>query len=127
MRSNLLIVGSKGLSQYKIVKEKYTGTTTDRPVFQKLLKQINEGDTIIFDSVSRATVCAYTRASIMSSKIPVALICAYHIGLRATMDRAKISYKIVDNLTKDIKSNVNLDWIEFNDGYVVYHVNYEST
>ena len=81
----------------------------------------------IFDSVSRATVCAYTRASIMSSKIPVALICAYHIGLRATMDRAKISYKIVDKLTRDIKSNVNLDWVEFNDGYVVYHVNYESS
>lgn len=40
-------------SEAKIVKEKYTGTTTDRPVFQKLLKQINEGDTIIFDSVSR--------------------------------------------------------------------------
>lgn len=36
-----------------ILKEKYTGTTTDRPVFNKLLKRVKEGDTIIFDSVSR--------------------------------------------------------------------------
>ena len=39
--------------QVKILKEKYTGTTTDRPVFNKLLKRVKEGDTIIFDSVSR--------------------------------------------------------------------------
>lgn len=36
-----------------ILKEKYTGTTTDRPVFTKLLKKVKQGDTIIFDSVSR--------------------------------------------------------------------------
>ena len=39
--------------QVKILKEKYTGTTTDRPVFNKLLKRVKPGDTIIFDSVSR--------------------------------------------------------------------------
>lgn len=37
----------------KIIKEVYTGTTTDRPEFDKLLKKIREGDTIVFDSVSR--------------------------------------------------------------------------
>ena len=36
-----------------IRKEKYTGTKTDRPVFNKLLKRVKKGDTIIFDSVSR--------------------------------------------------------------------------
>lgn len=36
-----------------ILKEKYTGTKTDRPVFNKLLKRVKKGDTIIFDSVSR--------------------------------------------------------------------------
>ena len=33
--------------------EHYTGTTTDRPVFQRLLKRLKEGDTLVFDSVSR--------------------------------------------------------------------------
>lgn len=38
----------------KIYKEAFTGTkTTGRYEFQKLLKKVQEGDTIIFDSVSR--------------------------------------------------------------------------
>lgn len=36
-----------------IFEEKYTGTTTDRPQWKKLLKLVREGDTIIFDEVSR--------------------------------------------------------------------------
>lgn len=36
-----------------IIKEVFTGTKTDRPQFNKLLKQVKTGDTVIFDSVSR--------------------------------------------------------------------------
>ena len=36
-----------------IIKEFYTGTTQKRPLWDKLMKQIKKGDTIIFDSVSR--------------------------------------------------------------------------
>ena len=36
-----------------MVTEKFSGTTTDRPAFKKLLAKVKEGDTIIFDSVSR--------------------------------------------------------------------------
>lgn len=36
-----------------IIREAYTGTKIDRPQFTKLLKQVKEGDTIVFDSVSR--------------------------------------------------------------------------
>lgn len=36
-----------------IVEEAYTGTTTDRPQWNKLYSKVKEGDTIIFDSVSR--------------------------------------------------------------------------
>lgn len=36
-----------------IIQEAYSGTTIDRPEWQKLYKRIKEGDTIIFDSVSR--------------------------------------------------------------------------
>ena len=35
------------------IKEFYTGTTQNRPLWDKLIKQIKKGDTIIFDSVSR--------------------------------------------------------------------------
>lgn len=37
----------------KIYQEAYTGTKQDRPQWLKLLKKIEPGDTIIFDSVSR--------------------------------------------------------------------------
>ena len=37
----------------RIYKEAYTGTKTDRPEFNKLLKRLKEGDTVVFDSVSR--------------------------------------------------------------------------
>lgn len=36
-----------------IVQEAYTGTTIERPRFNKLLKVLREGDVLIFDSVSR--------------------------------------------------------------------------
>lgn len=81
----------------------------------------------IFDSVSRTTACAYSRASIMASDIPVVLICAYHVGLTDTMNRAQISYEIVDKLDRDTKLDITKDWIEFNDGYIVYYVTYQSS
>ena len=36
-----------------IFKEAYTGTKIDRPKFTRILKQVKQGDTIVFDSVSR--------------------------------------------------------------------------
>lgn len=36
-----------------IITEEYTGTTTDRPAWNKLQKHLREGDTVIFDEVSR--------------------------------------------------------------------------
>ena len=36
-----------------IITEEYTGTTTDRPAWRKLAAQLHEGDTVIFDEVSR--------------------------------------------------------------------------
>jgi DNA invertase Pin-like site-specific DNA recombinase len=37
----------------KLYEEAWTGTTSERPKFQKLLSVIKAGDTIVFDSVSR--------------------------------------------------------------------------
>ena len=36
-----------------ILKEAFTGTTMDRPIFKEVLEKIGPGDTIVFDSVSR--------------------------------------------------------------------------
>lgn len=36
-----------------IITEAYTGTKIDRPAFTKLVQQLQEGDTLVFDEVSR--------------------------------------------------------------------------
>ena len=36
-----------------LIKEFFTGTTQNRPLWDKLVRQIKRGDTIVFDSVSR--------------------------------------------------------------------------
>lgn len=47
----------RNIKQYNseaiIITEAYTGTTSNRPQFQKLLNTVKPNDTIIFDSVSR--------------------------------------------------------------------------
>ena len=40
-------------SKAVILKEQFTGTEDDRPVFTKLMNKVRKGDTVIFDSVSR--------------------------------------------------------------------------
>ena len=96
--------------------------TLCRIVFEKS-KEFEE----LFATVTRASGCAYSRASLMARKIPVVILCAYHVGLTNTMDRAGINYTIEAKLTKEIKTDYNLDWIEFDDGFIVYQVNYESS
>ena len=81
----------------------------------------------LYSTISRASGSAYSRAYVMKTDIPLILICAYHVGLRTTMYKAGIKYETVDKLTKEIKMNANKDWIEFEDGYIVYDVNYESS
>ena len=39
--------------QAQIFREHFTGTTQSRPVWEQLISQVQKGDTIIFDSVSR--------------------------------------------------------------------------
>ena len=80
----------------------------------------------IFDSTTRPSSCMFTRASIMSSKIPLVVILGYYIGLRPLLERAKIPYTIEKKLTQEIRKNIDVDWIKFNDGYVVYDVSYSA-
>ena len=41
-----------------ITKEFYTGTTQARPLWERLLKRLDTGDTVVFDSVSRLARCS---------------------------------------------------------------------
>ena len=78
-------------------------------------------------SVTRSTTCMYSRANIMNSKIPVVLLLAYYVGLSNVLARAKINYTIEKRLTREIRQDTNKDWVEFDDGYIVYDVTYTSS
>ena len=73
------------------------------------------------------TRCTYSKASILNCEIPVVIVCAYLEGLVKTMNKAGIKYEFVQDMDKDLKYNMDKDYIEFSDGYLVYDVNYSST
>ena len=83
--------------------------------------------TDLYDLSTSPTICAYSRCSIMNSQIPLVVICAYHEGLRKTLDKASIRYNIKSTLSKEDRHNPSLDWIKFKDGYLIYECNYESS
>lgn len=67
-----------------IFAETYTGTTSDRPEWQKLLKVVKGGDTIIFDEVSRmsrdATEGFKTYTELFNKGVTLAFIKEPHIN-----------------------------------------------
>lgn len=81
----------------------------------------------LFYSATPTKVSSYSRCSIMNSQIPLVIICAYHEGLRKTLDKAKIKYNLQSNLSKEDRKDITKDFIKFSDGYLVYELNYESS
>ena len=87
-----------------------------------------EGFIAAIDKASAPTKCAYSSCSIMSTDIPMAVLCGYYIGLRKTLERAGITgYQIVEKLTPEIRKNRSLDYIQFSDGYLVFEATYTAS
>ena len=76
------------------------------------------------DKATAPTKCAYSSCSIMSTDIPLVVLCGYHIGLRKTLEKANVWYKIVEKLTPEIRKDRNIDYIAFDDGYLIYNITY---
>ena len=81
----------------------------------------------LYRSISSNSTCSYSRCSIMNSKIPLVIICAYHEGLRKTLEKAGVTYEIRLKLDKEVKSSYHKDWIKFKDGYIIYESTYSSS
>lgn len=110
-----------------IITEAYTGTKVDRPNFNKLLKNVKPGDTIIFDEVSRMSRNAeegfalYRELfekgiSLVFLKQPMINTSVYRDALNKHIDTGKIetgkdyvdkyingSFKLLDELLVDIQ------------------------
>lgn len=57
----------------------------------------------------------YSEASILATKIPIIIVCAYAIGLQRVLDRIGIKYEFSEK--RPTKGNF---FLKFNDGYLVY-------
>lgn len=78
-----------------------------------------------FNAATGSVRYTYTRASILDSKIPLVVICGYHIGLEETMRRAHIKYTIYSD--KRPAKTEDHDIIKLKDGWIEYDLNYNSS
>lgn len=79
------------------------------------------GDSKDFDKAYKKTSVStkymYSKASILSTEIPVIVLTAYSEGLTTVLQKAEIEYRLME------KKNVtaNEDFIKFKDGFLIYH------
>lgn len=78
-----------------------------------------------YDHMTRSVRYTYSRASILNTEIPLIIICAYSEGLVKTLNKANIKYRFEDKKNK-INPNTE-DFIKFNDGYLIYQLDYASS
>lgn len=80
----------------------------------------------LYDSAARSVKYTYSKCSIMSTEIPLVVVCAYSEGLSQVLKKAGVKYEIKEKLEKSDRTD-SFAHIKFNDGYVVYQVDYNSS
>lgn len=79
----------------------------------------------IYDAIKPANKHTYSRASIMSSQIPLIIVICNNLPFTEVLKRAKIKYSIED---KRVKYNPDKqEMIRFSDCYLLYDLSYESS
>lgn len=79
----------------------------------------------LYNEAKPSVKYSYSQASILNTKIPVIVICAYCEGLIKTLNKAAISYQITDKRQK--YDNTEYDIIKFKDGFLLYKIDYNSS
>ena len=136
LRKKFKVDDSKGLCVGYNKKNKellYFSPNPKEPIFFSywlyLMISTSDGDDKKFaedyKNASKSVRYCYSRASIMNSKIPLVVICAYSEGLEPVLKKANIKYTFS---TKRPSINYDIqDMIKFNDGFLVYDLNYASS
>lgn len=81
----------------------------------------------LFKDAKPASRGMYSRARIMSSDIPLVIVCAYSEGLTQVLKKANVEYRLMDKLTTAQKNDLDHDYVKFNDGFIYYKVDYSSS
>ena len=83
----------------------------------KLFKEIS-------DNTKYANKYMYSKANILNNKIPIIVIMAHSEGLEKSMKKGNVEYTFQE---KRPKQTPGYDFIKFNDGYLVYKLDYNSS
>lgn len=84
-----------------------------------------EGFEEAFKATSRSVRYTYSRASILSSNIPLIVICAYSEGLQKVLKKGNIKFRIEkDKRDMDIFKE---DFVKFKDAVLIYQLDYASS
>lgn len=136
LRKNYKVESNKGFPYAYNNKTKeviYYKYSKDLPLFSWALfdtisEESADADKMVtdFNKASVSVKYTYSRASILSTDIPVIVICAYHEGLIKVMKKANVKYQLVDSKPRDF-DNTKQDFIKFNDGLIVYDIDYNSS
>jgi hypothetical protein len=74
----------------------------------------------LYNNTTKGKKYIYSRASILNTQIPLAIIICYQIGLTEMLKKANIKYTIKEKLDQSDKKADNADFIRFSDGYIVF-------
>lgn len=100
-------------------------------LFSDNLKNILTSQSREFNDLYNTTTptirSTYSKCSILNTEIPLVIVCAYAEGLENTLKKANIEYEFKEKLDHLTRSNEYYDWIKFNDGYLIYRLNYSSS
>lgn len=86
---------------------------------------VNDIEREYFDNASKSTKYTYSQASILNTKLPLIVVMAYSEGLQKAMTKANIEFDILDKRERYDKTIY--DVIKFNDGYIRYRLNLNSS
>lgn len=81
----------------------------------------------IFESTKNGTKYVYSKASIMSTEIPLVVVASFAVGLSTVLKRASIQYDIVEKLPSGSRNMITTDFIKFSDAYIIFNNDYNSS
>lgn len=94
-------------------------------VIRDILIEVDKEFAEIYPTTNAGIKYKYSKASILNTKIPLIVVMAYSEGLTTVLKKAGVTYTVQDKkirYDKDIQ-----DAIKFNDGMILYDLNYSSS
>lgn len=92
-------------------------------IYDKL--SVNDKFTEVYNTTSTSVRYTYSKASILNTHIPIAVLIGYYIGLIPMLDRLGAKYEVSDKRPKYDKNTQDL--IKLEDAFIVYDLTYDTS